>query len=114
MRMGSGRGLCGVHVFRVWCWCLRTRTCKRTLRHACAHLPTCGPPVRMYMCVCCVPCAAWLLTCAMCHVCVCVCSYLLFAADPYEVVAFKVPCAEVDKTAGRLFTHCGWLGVERR
>lgn len=66
--------------------------------------------MRMYMCVCCVSCAEWLLNCAVCHGGVCVwfvCSYLLFAADPYEVVAFKVPCAEVDKTAGRLFTHCG-------
>lgn len=31
--------------------------------------------------------------------------YLLFAADPYEVIAFKVPNVEVDKTEGRLFTH---------
>lgn len=32
--------------------------------------------------------------------------YLLFAADPYEVIAFKVPNVEVDKSEGRLFTHC--------
>mmetsp|Transcript_34701 Transcript_34701/g.87814 ORF Transcript_34701/g.87814 Transcript_34701/m.87814 type:complete len:278 (-) Transcript_34701:479-1312(-) len=31
--------------------------------------------------------------------------YLLFAADPYEVIAFKVPNVEVDKSEGRLFTH---------
>eukprot|EP00195_Chlamydomonas_chlamydogama_P011894 CAMPEP_0202891226 /NCGR_PEP_ID=MMETSP1392-20130828/1340_1 /ASSEMBLY_ACC=CAM_ASM_000868 /TAXON_ID=225041 /ORGANISM="Chlamydomonas chlamydogama, Strain SAG 11-48b" /LENGTH=247 /DNA_ID=CAMNT_0049574915 /DNA_START=185 /DNA_END=924 /DNA_ORIENTATION=+ len=31
--------------------------------------------------------------------------YLLFAADPYEVISFKVPNHEVDKTEGRLFTH---------
>lgn len=31
--------------------------------------------------------------------------YLLFAAEPYEVIAFKVPNSEVDKSEGRLFTH---------
>ena len=31
--------------------------------------------------------------------------YLLFAAEPYETVAFKVPALEVDKNADRLFTH---------
>jgi len=31
--------------------------------------------------------------------------YLLFAAEPYEVIAFKVPNAEVDKSPERLFTH---------
>ena len=32
--------------------------------------------------------------------------YLLFAADPYEVISFKVPNVEVEKTEGKLFTHC--------
>lgn len=31
--------------------------------------------------------------------------YLLFAAEPYEVISFKVPNAEVDKSDGKLFTH---------
>jgi len=31
--------------------------------------------------------------------------YLVIAAEPYEVIAFKVPNAEVDKAAGRLWTH---------
>lgn len=32
--------------------------------------------------------------------------YLLFAAEPYEVIAFKVPTLEVDKgQADRLFSH---------
>ena len=31
--------------------------------------------------------------------------YLLFAAEPYEVIAFKVPNSEVDKSEGKLFTH---------
>ncbi|GAX73573.1 hypothetical protein CEUSTIGMA_g1024.t1 [Chlamydomonas eustigma] len=31
--------------------------------------------------------------------------YLLFAAEPYEVISFKVPNAEVDKSEGKLFTH---------
>lgn len=31
--------------------------------------------------------------------------YLLFAAEPYETVAFKIPNAEVDSTQGRFFTH---------
>jgi splicing factor 3A subunit 2 len=35
--------------------------------------------------------------------------YLLFAAEPYEVVAFKVPNAEVVKDEERFFSHwCGW------
>lgn len=33
--------------------------------------------------------------------------YLLFAADPYEVVAFKIPNLEVDRT-DRFFSH--WCG----
>jgi len=40
------------------------------------------------------------------HTCTHLSRYLLFAADPYEVIAFKVPNVEVDKTEGRLFTHC--------
>lgn len=31
--------------------------------------------------------------------------YLLFAADPYETISFKVPNSEVDKSEGKLFTH---------
>eukprot|EP00798_Chlamydomonas_sp_ICE-L_P023178 gene23178-30390_t len=31
--------------------------------------------------------------------------YLCFAAEPYEVIAFKVPNQEVDKTDGKIFTH---------
>ncbi|MEW5302282.1 MAG: hypothetical protein WDW38_000301 [Sanguina aurantia] len=31
--------------------------------------------------------------------------YLCFAAEPYEVIAFKVPNLEVDKGENRLFTH---------
>jgi hypothetical protein len=34
--------------------------------------------------------------------------YLLFAAEPYEVVAFKVPNAEVVKDEERFFSH--WWG----
>ena len=33
--------------------------------------------------------------------------YLLFAADPYEVVAFKIPNLEVDRS-DRFFSH--WCG----
>ena len=33
--------------------------------------------------------------------------YLLFAAEPYEVIAFKVPNMEVDRT-DRFFSH--WCG----
>ena len=31
--------------------------------------------------------------------------YLLFACEPYETVAFKIPNVEVDKTEGRFFTN---------
>lgn len=32
--------------------------------------------------------------------------YLLFAAEPYEVIAFKVPTLEVDRhQTDRLFSH---------
>lgn len=31
--------------------------------------------------------------------------YILFSAEPYEVIAFKVPNAEVDKSEGRFFVH---------
>lgn len=31
--------------------------------------------------------------------------YLLFAAEPYETIAFKVPSREVEKTDGRFWTH---------
>lgn len=38
--------------------------------------------------------------------------YLLFAAEPYETIAFKIPTLEVDKAqADRLFSHwCGGVG----
>nr|CAG4638694.1 EOG090X0C5N [Cyclestheria hislopi] len=31
--------------------------------------------------------------------------YLLFAAEPYETIAFKIPSREVDKSEGRFWTH---------
>lgn len=31
--------------------------------------------------------------------------YLMFAAEPYEVISFKVPNIEIDKTRDRFFTH---------
>ncbi|CAN1307919.1 Splicing factor 3A subunit 2 [Linum perenne] len=31
--------------------------------------------------------------------------YLLFAADPYEIVAFKVPSTEIDKSTPKFFSH---------
>ena len=31
--------------------------------------------------------------------------YLLFAAEPYETIAFKVPSREVDKSETRFWTH---------
>ena len=31
--------------------------------------------------------------------------YLLFAAEPYETIAFKVPSTEIDKSEGRILTH---------
>lgn len=31
--------------------------------------------------------------------------YLLFAAEPYETIAFKIPSREIDKDEGRLWTH---------
>ena len=31
--------------------------------------------------------------------------YLLFAADPYETIAFKVPALEVDRDPAKFFTH---------
>ena len=31
--------------------------------------------------------------------------YVMFAAEPYETIAFKVPNVEVDKTADRFFAH---------
>jgi splicing factor 3A subunit 2 len=31
--------------------------------------------------------------------------YLLFAAEPYEIIAFKVPSPEIDKVASKFFTH---------
>ena len=31
--------------------------------------------------------------------------YLLFAADPYEVISFKIPNAEVTKEEGKFFAH---------
>jgi splicing factor 3A subunit 2 len=31
--------------------------------------------------------------------------YLLFAAEPYETIAFKVPNREIDKGEGKFFTH---------
>lgn len=31
--------------------------------------------------------------------------YLLFAAEPYEIIAFKIPSTEIDKVATKFFTH---------
>jgi splicing factor 3A subunit 2 len=31
--------------------------------------------------------------------------YLLFACDPYETVAFKIPNQQVDKTEGRFYSN---------
>lgn len=31
--------------------------------------------------------------------------YLLFAAEPYEIVAFKVPSTEIDKSTSKFFSH---------
>lgn len=31
--------------------------------------------------------------------------YLLFAAEPYEIIAFKVPAKDIDRTESRFFTH---------
>eukprot|EP01052_Picozoa_sp_SAG31_P081914 SAG31_NODE_41883_length_274_cov_0.588571_1_plen_48_part_01 len=31
--------------------------------------------------------------------------YLLFAAEPYETISFKVPNREIDKEEGKFFTH---------
>lgn len=31
--------------------------------------------------------------------------YLLFAAEPYETIAFKVPSREVEKTDNKFWTH---------
>ncbi|KAL5718153.1 Splicing factor 3A subunit 2 [Ranunculus cassubicifolius] len=31
--------------------------------------------------------------------------YLLFAAEPYEIIAFKVPSTEIDKTTPKFFSH---------
>uniref|UniRef100_A0A2N9FQ42 Uncharacterized protein n=1 Tax=Fagus sylvatica TaxID=28930 RepID=A0A2N9FQ42_FAGSY len=31
--------------------------------------------------------------------------FLLFAAEPYEIIAFKVPSTEIDKTPPKFFTH---------
>jgi splicing factor 3A subunit 2 len=31
--------------------------------------------------------------------------YLLFACDPYETIAFKIPNKEIDKGEGRFFTE---------
>lgn len=31
--------------------------------------------------------------------------YLLFAADPYEIISFKVPSTEIDKSTPKFFSH---------
>ena len=31
--------------------------------------------------------------------------YLLFAAEPYETIAFKIPALEVDRDPSKFFTH---------
>ena len=42
--------------------------------------------------------------------CECVCRYLLFAADPYETIAFKIPNREIERdtsetTRGHFYTN---------
>lgn len=31
--------------------------------------------------------------------------YLLFAADPYEIISFKIPSTEIDKSADKFFSY---------
>ncbi|CAF4685527.1 unnamed protein product, partial [Rotaria magnacalcarata] len=31
--------------------------------------------------------------------------YLLFAAEPYETISFKIPSREVDKSEGKFWTY---------
>ncbi|MCI05587.1 splicing factor 3A subunit 2-like, partial [Trifolium medium] len=31
--------------------------------------------------------------------------YLLFAAEPYETISFKVPSTEIDKSTPKFFSH---------
>lgn len=31
--------------------------------------------------------------------------YVVFAADPYETVSFRIPNWEIDKSEGKFFTH---------
>ncbi|KAJ6865057.1 splicing factor 3A subunit 2-like protein [Populus alba x Populus x berolinensis] len=31
--------------------------------------------------------------------------YLLFSAEPYEIIAFKVPSTEIDKSTPKFFSH---------
>jgi len=31
--------------------------------------------------------------------------YLLFAAEPYEVIAFKIPNADIDRAENKFFTY---------
>jgi len=31
--------------------------------------------------------------------------YLLFAAEPYEIIAFKIPSTEIDKSANKFFSY---------
>jgi len=31
--------------------------------------------------------------------------YILFACDPYEIIAFKIPTLAIDKKEGKFFTH---------
>lgn len=38
--------------------------------------------------------------------------YLLFAAEPYETIAFKIPSREIDKTNEKFWTH--WNGDARQ
>ena len=37
--------------------------------------------------------------------------YLLFAAEPYETIAFKIPALEVDRDPSKFFTH--WDDVRK-
>ena len=37
--------------------------------------------------------------------------YILFAAEPYETLGFKIPNKKIDKSEGKFFTH--WFVTTR-
>jgi len=38
--------------------------------------------------------------------------YLLFAAEPYETISFKLPSREIDKSDGKFWTH--WIAETKQ